>query len=177
MGSRIRTVGGQAYFVNDVFFDLEVVLGQGADRNFFRQDDDAAVVVANTQFIFGAYHSFRQLSPNFSFFDGPWFAILRVKSRADGSDDNLLPGSYVGRAANNLQFAFAIANLYFGEGKFIGIRMFPAFFHIANHETFQASFDAFYFFHPFHLQPYVRQNLGDFFWCQVDVEIIFEPIK
>ncbi len=58
----------------------------------------------------------------------------------------------------------------------VGIRVFHASQHFADHKTFQTTFNGLYFFHTTCFQADRSQRSRRFFGRQIEVDILFQPV-
>ncbi len=79
MAHRIHAVGRKPYFVNIIVVRVEIFICRSSNSYFVRQNHNARMAGADSNFIFGANHSLAFFTPDFGFFHGYWFAMSRDK--------------------------------------------------------------------------------------------------
>jgi hypothetical protein len=99
-----------------------------ARRGVFRQDHNAAVVLGEAQFPFGADHAERRRAAQFGLLDHRAVG----QARAHQGHGHLLTGGHVGRAADDIQ-QFALARVHLAAMQMVGVRMLDAFQHMPHH--------------------------------------------
>ena len=127
-GKAVRAVGRDGD-VQHLPVQIQHVHKPRAHRGVFRQDHNAAVVLGEAQFPFGADHAERRRAAQFSLLDHRAVG----QARAHQGHGHLLTGGHVGRAADDIQ-QFALARVHLAAMQMVGIRMPGAFRHIAHHD-------------------------------------------
>ena len=148
----ISAVGRYVYFNHPVAFNT-VILGSGrAYLGFLRQDDDAVVGSADTDFVFRANHAEAFNATQFGTLDGEAFLAV-VEFGAKRGNDDLLPLRHVGRAADNLHGLFC-TDIDAAHVHVVGIGVRLAGKHFGHHEALQPALYGLHFFHAAHFEAY-----------------------
>src|SRR5690606_4247995 len=112
----------------DLEFDdrvAEVVLQRGTLRRIVLENQDALVLIRDTQFLFGANHALGLDAANLARLEGLVLQLLGVavdQAGAGKGEGDLLPLRDIRRAGNDGQ-ATIFAGINVGEDKAVGIRM------------------------------------------------------
>ena len=176
MAGTVHAVRRQADLEERVFLELQLLPGRSSHHGGGIEYHDAGMVAANTQFVFGANHAEAFDTADLRTFDLEFAAVVGGQFRADGRQQDLLPLGHVGRTADDLQ-ELGLTRVEFRYMEMVGVGMRHAFHHFRHDDAGQAAGNLFHSFHVFHFQSRGGQDGGDLFRRQVELQIIFQPVK
>ena len=101
VGAGIGTVGGDVHLDDIVALQVVILCCGRTDGGVGRQHYDAAVVIAHANLVLGAYHAKALHAAQLATLDGETLVAI-IEHSTQGSDDDLLTGSHIGRTADNL---------------------------------------------------------------------------
>ena len=110
----------------------EIVFCSCSHNGIGGQNQDTGVAFTEADLIFGTDHAFAFLAADFCFFYEERLAFRRVNGGTDDSHHHLLTGSYIGRAANDMQ-SITAAGTDGGYLQLVGIRVRRAGKYFADH--------------------------------------------
>ena len=156
VGCGVGPVGGDVDFETGVGLDFVVVFGEGAYGYVVGEDDDAVVVGADADFVFGAYHAVGWDSAELGGLDGEGVVAV-VEGGANGSDDDFLAGGDVCGSANDVEWLIG-ADVDGGDVEVVGIGMGDAGEYFSDDEALEAAFDALGLLHPIDFESNGREE-------------------
>ena len=170
MGGGVHPVRGDFIFYHGLSLQMQIFPRGRADNGVLGEHHDSVVAGAESELVFGAYHSER--------FDTAYLGLLDLEVAgehgSDAREEHLLAGRHVGSAAYHRQ-GFAGAVIDFSDMKMVGIRMVLAFEHFRDHHSRKTSGNLLLLFDPVDLDADGSHRLGDLRGAQLTLEIILEP--
>ena len=173
MRAGIGAVGGDIDFDEPVALKA-VVLGSGcAHDSVGGQHDDAAVVGAYANLILGADHAVGLDAAQLALLDDELLVAV-VELGAEGGHDDLLAGSHIGRAADNL-LHLGGADVHGADVHVVAVGMCFAGEHLAHDKALEASLDGLYFFHAIYFETCRSEGCCDFLRRQGCLDVLTKP--
>ena len=175
--SGIDTVRGQTHFEHVFILHMKYLRSRRPHFGCRVEYDNSVVGCPNANLIFCTEHPERLHAPNFGLFDFESLLFARrVEGGSDLSQDDLLSGGHIRRAAHHLQRFRPFACRYGGHVEVVRVGMVRAGQHFGHHQPLQTSADGFDLFNPFDFESCCRQNGRSLFGREVGFDIIFQPV-
>ena len=173
MAAGIGTVGCDVDFDEVVAFYVVVFCCGCAYNGIFRQYDDAVMVCADADFVFGAEHAEAFHATQFAAFDGEDFIAI-IEFCAYNGGNYFLSGCYVGCAADNLQ-GFFLADIDSAYVHVVAVGVCFAGQHFCHPQAFQAAFDCLYFFYAANFEADAGQCFCNLLGAERRFDVFFKP--
>ena len=174
MRCRIDAIGGNIDLQYIIAFEVVIFLRRSPGYGTLGQYDDTVVRCTDSDFILGTYHTVAFDSAYFRFLDCKAF-FARIKDSSDCRYHDMLTGSDIGCAANDLR-GNSVSQIHGRNMQMIGIGVSLTCKDFSYNQPFEATFHGLHFLYSSGFKAYGSQSRGDFFGCQRQVEIIFQPI-
>ena len=169
----ISAVGRYVYFNHPVALDT-VIFGSGrAYLGLLRQNDDAVVGSADTDFVFRANHTEAFYAAQLRALDGETFLAV-VEFGSERGDDDLLSLRHVCRAADNLHGLFC-TDIDAAHVHVVGIGVRLAGKHFGHHEALQPALNGLHFFHAAHFEADRSKRFRHLLCAEVEINVFFQP--
>ena len=171
MRSGINAVRRNLILYDSFRLEVQPVLCRSSDGSIFREHHDTVVTAAYSELILGTDHTERFYPANLAFLN------LEI-AREDGSylsEQNFLPCSNIGRAANNRE-KFPRAGIHLGNVKMVRIRMRLAFNDFCHHHAGESAGNLFLLLHAVNFDSNGCHRFGSLRRTERHIKIIFKPI-
>ena len=139
-----------------------------------RQDDDAIVAGADTDFVFRANHAKAVYSTQFAFLYRETFVAV-IQHAAQVGHNHLLSGGDIRSPADDL-LRFSTAQVNRRHVQVIGIWVRFTGQHLSNVKALEAAFDALNFLQSSDFKSARSQRVGRLLRGEVEVYIFFQPL-
>ena len=173
MRAGVSAVGGDIDLDEPVALET-VVFGCGrAYDSVGGQHDDAIVAGADAYLVLSTDHAVGLDATQLALLDDELLVAV-VELGAEGGHDDLLAGSHIGRAADNL-LNLGGTDIHGADMHVITIGMGLAGEHFAHDQALQTTLDGLYFFHAIHLETTRSKSRCYFLSREVGIDVLTKP--